>query len=310
MAALLPPTQRQSPKPDTHHPFSPPSPSSAASSPEVEDGDEPGAQSCITHEEHSHQLVSAYLGLSFSVFLSLLPQSALSLVPTLQSRHRYILLRLRRAEEQLSQLKSSCQEDSKANARVVEIFASYRNAWQQEECRFLQQIDDSSDEIARLQGRVSELEKSESDLLADVEELKREVTQRDEILSRIMSARTAEFDGDGGGAEVRVSVVVERGCGEREWDGAGVGGGLVYGHCNAFDSDFIFSGSRFWADRPNNHWQVAFDTLAGCGRKRCTLIRILYSFRCMSFEILGLGRDLMYFGYLSPIEGLRVVLYI
>ncbi|GAB2296010.1 hypothetical protein Dimus_030153 [Dionaea muscipula] len=263
MAAVLPPTQ-QPPKPDTQkhqqqqrrrrQQHEQP-PSSPAQLHDAQDDD---------HASTHH--LSAYLGISFSVFLSLLPKSALSLVPTLQSRNRYLLLRLHQAEEQLSQLKARRQEDSKANARVVEIFASHRNAWQQEERRLLQQIDDSGDEIARLQARVSELERNESELLSEVEELKREISERDEMLT-FMSSKTAEFDDGGGASEVRASVEKDRerfreGDGDEDGGGGGGVGGLGYGQIDMFDSSFSSSASRFWAERPNNLSQdVKYESL-------------------------------------------------
>jgi hypothetical protein len=83
--------------------------------------------SMAEHEEnHEHEerkkLFSSYIGLSFSVFLALLPTNLR------QHSQRTI-----RVEEELRQLKSRRQEDYKANARVAEIFASHRNSWRDEE---------------------------------------------------------------------------------------------------------------------------------------------------------------------------------
>ncbi|GAB4857924.1 hypothetical protein Ancab_015829 [Ancistrocladus abbreviatus] len=230
------------------------------------------------------QLFSSYLGLSFSIFLSLLPESTISLLPTLQARNRYLLLRLHQAEDHLAQLKSRRQEDSKANARVVEIFASHRNSWQQEERRLLQQIDDSTEEIARLRPRVAELERNEECLMGEVEELKREVAERDELLN-FMSRKTATtttvfgemgggdsdnatfgsasggeyYNGGGcggsaGGGEAEVRVVEE----ERERGGDVA---LFYAHSNSggFDSNFLSSGSKFWPERASLWQDVKYE---------------------------------------------------
>ncbi|KAI3983830.1 hypothetical protein MKX01_011538 [Papaver californicum] len=133
--------------------------------------------------------LSTYLGLSFSVFLGLLPKSSISLILSLQTRNRFLSLKLYQAEEQLKQMKSRRKEDSKANARVVEIFASHRNGWQQEERKLLQQIENSSDEISSLRERIDEFEKSEAELKSFVEKLEREIYERDEMIS-FMSRQT------------------------------------------------------------------------------------------------------------------------
>ncbi|CAL0313082.1 unnamed protein product [Lupinus luteus] len=126
----------------------------------------------------------SYIGLSFSLFLSSLPKHSIPLLHTLQSH-------LSQAQDQLSQLRSRRQEDSKANARVVEIFATHRNAWQAEEKRLLRQIDAAAEEIARLRARVEELESGEGESNAKVEELEKEVGERDEMI-RFMSRKVEE----------------------------------------------------------------------------------------------------------------------
>ncbi|GMH26795.1 hypothetical protein Nepgr_028638 [Nepenthes gracilis] len=216
---------------------------------------------------------SSYLGIGFAIFLFLLPKSVVSLLPTLQSRNRYLLLRLHQAEEQLSQLKSRRQEDSKANARVVEIFASYRNTWLQEERRLLQQIESSNEEIARLRAKVAELERSETNLLSELEELKREIDERDELLN-FMSRKTASlggFDEVGGdriafasasgvyrNGSVKVRVMDESDYfGEKEGDGDPT---LIYGHDNVFDPDLFSPSSKFWADQPNLWQDVHYES--------------------------------------------------
>lgn len=124
---------------------------------------------------------SSYLGLSFAVFLGLLPHSYQDHLAALHARNRSLFLKLLHAEDQLRHMQSRRREDSKANARVVEIFATHRNAWQVEERRLLQQID-------LLQARVGELEKSEAELGAMVEKLQREVEEREEVIG-FMSKR-------------------------------------------------------------------------------------------------------------------------
>ncbi|XP_039121151.1 uncharacterized protein LOC120257919 [Dioscorea cayenensis subsp. rotundata] len=137
-------------------------------------------------------LLSSYLGLSFAVFLGLLPRGSISYVTSLQSRARVLSLKLFHAEDQLRQLRSRRAEDSKANARVVEIFAGHRLAWHREERRLRDLLGASSSEIAALKERVDELERSEADLRVSVETLQREVSEREEMLE--FMARGAEGD--------------------------------------------------------------------------------------------------------------------
>ncbi|XP_020253626.1 uncharacterized protein LOC109830687 isoform X2 [Asparagus officinalis] len=101
--------------------------------------------------------LSIYLGLSFAVFLGFLPKSSIPYLSSLQSPNRILSLKLFQAKNQLKTLRSRRKEDSKANARVVEIFASHRHAWQQEERRLLDQIESTNEEIEGLRGRVGEL---------------------------------------------------------------------------------------------------------------------------------------------------------
>ncbi|PQQ13333.1 uncharacterized protein Pyn_05477 [Prunus yedoensis var. nudiflora] len=75
--------------------------------------------------------MSSYLGLSLGIFLALAPTK----FQELQTQVSELSARLWQAEEQVRQMRSRRKEDSKANARVVEIFASHRNAWQAEEKR-------------------------------------------------------------------------------------------------------------------------------------------------------------------------------
>ncbi|KAL0912962.1 hypothetical protein M5K25_016386 [Dendrobium thyrsiflorum] len=141
-----------------------------------------------TSMDDTSALLSSYLGLSFAIFLGFIPRFSLSHVASLQSRNRILSLKLFHAEEQLHQMSSRRKEDSKANARVVEIFASHRHAWQQEEKRFLHRIEAAADEIAALRSRISEMERTEADLRCSVERLRGEVAERDEMLD-LMSRR-------------------------------------------------------------------------------------------------------------------------
>ncbi|XP_026401893.1 uncharacterized protein LOC113297583 isoform X3 [Papaver somniferum] len=175
--------------------------------------------------------LSTYLGLSFSVFLGLLPKSSISLILSLQSRNRFLSLKLYQAEEQLKQMKSRRREDSKANARVVEIFASHRNGWQQEERKLLQQIENSSDEISSLRERIDEFEKSEAELRSFVEKLEREIYERDEMIN-FMSRQTIHDDEDGDEDE---DVYVDDEDDEKEDDE--VGGSGIYGR--SFEEEVI-----------------------------------------------------------------------
>ncbi|KAI0520662.1 hypothetical protein KFK09_008140 [Dendrobium nobile] len=146
-------------------------------------------------EEASSALLSSYLGLSFSVFLALLPRSSLSYVFSLQSRNRILSLKLFHAEEQLRQMRSRRMEDSKANARVAEIFASHRHAWQQEEKRLLHRIEAAADEIATLHSQIGDKERSQAELRCSVERLQRELAERDEMLD-FMSRRAELEEGE------------------------------------------------------------------------------------------------------------------
>nr|DAD19340.1 TPA_asm: hypothetical protein HUJ06_020803 [Nelumbo nucifera] len=137
------------------------------------------------------KLLSSYLGLSFAIFLGFIPRASWSLVSTLQARNRNLAMKLFQAEEQIRQMKSRRKEDSKANARVVEIFASHRNTWQQEEKKLLQQIEASAEEIAHLRAKVDELEKNEVELRMCIDKLQREVEEREDMIS-LMSRKTED----------------------------------------------------------------------------------------------------------------------
>ncbi|KAK9716085.1 hypothetical protein RND81_06G210300 [Saponaria officinalis] len=160
------------------------------------------------------ELYTTYIGVSFAVFLSLFP--------SLHSQNHRLLRRLRAAEDELTELRSRRQEDSKANARVVEIFATHRNSWQLEERRLLRRLDDSSEEISRLRSRLVDVE-------AEVEALRRDVGERDELLS-FMSRHKGGGNGDFGDDNL--------------------GGDFNHG----FDS-------RFWSDAPNLWQDVQYESV-------------------------------------------------
>ncbi|KAK7252554.1 hypothetical protein RIF29_36591 [Crotalaria pallida] len=101
-------------------------------------------------EEEIKRILSSYIVISFSVFLALLPNH-------LRSQLRDLTEKLYDAEEELREMKYRRQEDSKANARVVEIFASHRNTWQAEEKRLVMQAEAAEEEVGRLRERVAEL---------------------------------------------------------------------------------------------------------------------------------------------------------
>lgn len=158
-----------------------------------------------TKAESPEKLLTAYIGVSFAVFLGLLPRAAISHLPCLQARNRALSLKLLQAEEQLRQMRSRRQEDSKANARVVEIFASHRNAWQQEEMRLVAQIESASEEIEALRKKVAEMEASEAELRAEADLLRREVSERDEVID-FMSRKVEDGCGEEDFAEKEVEI--------------------------------------------------------------------------------------------------------
>ncbi|KAF6138734.1 hypothetical protein GIB67_040866, partial [Kingdonia uniflora] len=237
----------------------------------------------------------SYIGLSFAIFLGFIPQSSLTLLQSLQSRNKSLGFQLHKAEEELHQMKSRRKEDSKANARVVEIFASHRNGWQQEERKLLHQIDESSDEISQLRVRIEELEKSEEELRDCVERLQREVDEREEMINFMSRQATGEYyddeDEDGDEFEEEEEVVekvevkkeVEIGefleefedhCDDfsrlGRFNGAKSGGdpmpekyyggesdemSFLYGARSEFSRDVLASASKVWAERANDGWQ-------------------------------------------------------
>ncbi|KAL0407977.1 UNVERIFIED_CONTAM: hypothetical protein Sradi_1732100 [Sesamum radiatum] len=230
-----------------------------------EESHESQEQRLYDDDEHYGKLLSSYLGLSFTIFLGLLPRNSIPLLTTLQNKNKVLSFKLMQAEEQLKQLHSRRKEDSKANARVVEIFASHRHSWQQEEKRLLQQIDECNEEIAYLKGKVEDFERVEAELKANIEDLKREISERDEMLN-FMSRSNCEME-DGVGecyndmglryGKAGVSEGPDLGV-EECFAGGGVDEiGTVYGQSNSgFTSDFLNSASsKFWSENASL-WQM------------------------------------------------------
>ncbi|XP_027080112.1 uncharacterized protein LOC113779104 isoform X1 [Coffea eugenioides] len=222
-------------------------------------------------QESFENLLSSYLGLSFITFLGFLPKNSVPLVSTLKSHNKDLSFKLRKAEEQLKQLHSRRKEDSKANARVVEIFASHRHAWQQEEKRLLQQIDESAEETAHLRGKVEDFEKLEAELRANIEELKRDVSERDEMLNFMNMNSYSGGGGDGGGREFYAEMGLRYGGAKGGGLSEGVDLGVeecylasgihgmeemesLYGQNNGINSEVLSSASKFWAER-GRLWQ-------------------------------------------------------
>ncbi|XP_077244757.1 ribonuclease P protein subunit P38-like protein isoform X2 [Tasmannia lanceolata] len=154
-----------------------------------------GAKTELLLLKPSKEPLSTYLGISFGIFLGFLPKSYMSFISSIQSRNRSLSLKLFQAEEKLKQMQSRRKEDSKANAKVVEIFASHRNGWQQEEKKLLHQIDLSAEEIVHLKTKIGDLETSASELRICIEKLQRELDERDQMIN-FMSRKTVEDEDD------------------------------------------------------------------------------------------------------------------
>lgn len=214
------------------------------------------------------KLLSSYLGLSFSLFLAILPPNSISLIPNLQTQIRNLSIRLLQAEEQLKQMKSRRKEDSKANARVVEIFASHRNAWQAEEKRLLQQIDFASEEVSSLRAKFEDFEREKEEWQGKIQDLEREVGEREEMIG-FMSRNAVAV-----GSEFVVGEEDSGRCGsgecyggeeEEEENGNFVYGQQYYKHLlhqqqqgsdGGFSSDLLASASKFWSETASTLWQV------------------------------------------------------
>ncbi|XP_061988136.1 uncharacterized protein LOC133706618 isoform X2 [Rosa rugosa] len=175
--------------------------------------------------EELKKLMCSYLGLSLSMFLALAPHK----FQELQLQVRELSKRLWQAEEQVRQMRSRRKEDSKANARVVEIFASHRNSWQSEEKRLLSQIDAAEREMASLNARVEELEKSRDDSESRICELEREVGERDDMIG-FMATRGGEAEQQGPCQQVKDVNV---------YDNA---------YAFGFDSELVAQASKLWQD--------------------------------------------------------------
>jgi hypothetical protein len=218
----------------------------------------------------SNKLLSEYLGISFSIFLTFLPESTLSFIKTLQSRNKSLSYKLFHSEQQLKELYSRRKEDSKANARVVEIFASHRHAWQQEEKRLLRRIDEGEGEISRLRERVEDLERIESELKSNLEDLRREVGERDEMMS-FMARREGEFEDSGGftggGGDCYAELESRFGkirvsngdCYLNRDEHNDIGN--IYGQIKGFNPEFSSSVSKFLAERANLWQDVQYESL-------------------------------------------------
>ncbi|KAJ4785359.1 Ribonuclease P protein subunit P38-like protein [Rhynchospora pubera] len=109
--------------------------------------------------EEMKNLLTTYLGLSFSVFLGLLPKYSLTYVTSLQSRNRVLALRLFEAEEQLRQVRARRKEDGRANARAAEILAEHRSAWLETEHSLLNRLEDAQAVVSELRAQVESLER-------------------------------------------------------------------------------------------------------------------------------------------------------
>ncbi|KAK4746444.1 hypothetical protein SAY87_012756 [Trapa incisa] len=208
--------------------------------------------------------ISSYLGLSFSLFLALLPKNSTAL----RSESRELALRLLHAEDQLRQMRSRRKEDSKANARVVEIFASHRQAWQAEERRLTQRLQSAAEEIERLRARVSELEQAEADSRVRVEELEREREDFPVMRFDGEGVRVPEDDEDEGGG----GIDVESG----DYNGFGEVGGVEFEQIHQFllhqrqigsglssSEEFLGSSAaaKFWSERSTPWQDVHYESL-------------------------------------------------
>lgn len=199
--------------------------------------------------EDVKKLLSSYIGVSFGVFLALAPTN----LAQLQRQASELSGRLGYAEEQVRLMRSRRKEDSKANARVVEIFASHRNAWQAEEKWLLHQIDAANQEIAHLNARIAEFEKAEDASRDCLRHMERELAERDEVIgfmSRTTAAAPEETVVDGN------SEYVDDDDGG-ECDGDGDRDNVV---CEDRSEEFVpeflsASASKVWAERAIL-WQV------------------------------------------------------
>ncbi|KAE8670932.1 formin-like protein 14-like isoform X1 [Hibiscus syriacus] len=146
-----------------------------------------------------------------------------------------IKAKLLTAEDQLRQMKSRRKEDSKANARVVEIFASQRNAWQAEEKQLLQQIQDQ-------RAKIEELEK-------ETHESKRRIEELQDFIGFILTTRAA------GGEQEQMEE-------EFAAEDSQVKFNVTNNGNFPFNSDLLASASsKFWADRATAWLDVQYESL-------------------------------------------------
>ncbi|KAK4389119.1 hypothetical protein Sango_2248900 [Sesamum angolense] len=221
---------------------------------EQEETHEHHLQQELNDDQHYGELLASYLGLSFTIFLGFLPKYSIPLLSALQTKNMALSFKLMQAEEQLKQLHWRRKEDSKANARVVEIFASHRHAWQQEEKRLLQQIDERNEEISYLRSKVEDFERLEAEMKANVQDLKREIGERDEMLN-FVSRSNCEVEKSSGECFGDMGLKFGNlGVPDRVEELDAIRG--VYGQSNnGFSSDFLNSAaSNFWSDKANT-WQ-------------------------------------------------------
>lgn len=214
--------------------------------------------------QQTQKLLSLYLGVSFTVFLAYLPESSLALLPKLQTQTRDITARLLAAEEQLRQMKSRRKEDSKANARVVEIFATHRNAWQAEEKQLLQQIQDQ-------RAKIEELER-------ETNESKRRIEELQDIIGFISTTSGAA----GGEQQQQQQEQMEEAFAAEDTrdDQLKFNGVLNVAHNGnfPFTPDLLASASsKFWADRATV-WQVCFTLILN----HYLLFLIIITFVCQA----------------------------
>ncbi|KAG6485521.1 uncharacterized protein LOC122007962 [Zingiber officinale] len=212
--------------------------------------------------ETEASLFSSYIGLSFALFLGLLPKLSLSYVSSLQSRNRILATKLFEAEDQLRTLRSRGKEDAKANARVAEIFAGHRARWQQEDRRLLLRVDAAEAEISGLRARLEETERERANLNAALQRLEREVAERDEMLE--FMARKEEGGGGGldsvedsgtGGGFTRVRVPEERLLARN--------GKLVAIQQNSNERELFMpsEGMKQWTDQSSGWQNMLYDSL-------------------------------------------------
>ncbi|XVF00022.1 hypothetical protein REPUB_Repub03eG0250400 [Reevesia pubescens] len=189
--------------------------------------------------QETQKLLSSYLGVSFCVFLAYIPDCTLSLLPKLQTQTRQHKARLLTAEEQLRQMKSRRKEDSKANARVVEIFASHRNAWQAEEKQLLLQIEDQ-------RAKIEELER-------ETHESKRRIEELQDMIGFISTSRAAQAQEEEMQEEPSAEDTILNFTGAVN---------VEHDRNFPFTSDFLASASsKFWAESTTAWQDVQYESL-------------------------------------------------